>query len=212
MRYVEDLSTLAVGNARARRPAYFIGLDLGQAKDYTALAILERHGEGQEAIFHARHLYRYPLGTSYPAIVANVSEMLRRPELGARPTLAIDRTGCGAAVGDMFKLAYLPAELFQVMITGGDKESREGDIYRVPKRDLVGVTQVALQTGQLKIAASLPEALTLTNELQNFQVKISENAHDSYGAWRTGTHDDLLLAVALALWAGRRPVNRFISF
>ncbi len=31
-----------------------------------------------------------------------------------------------------------------------------------------------------------------------------EQAHDSYGAWREGTHDDLVLAVALALWAGER--------
>lgn len=212
MRIVEDLRTLEVPSKAAALPAYFVGLDLGQSKDYTALAILERHGAGQEAEFHARHLHRYPLGTSYPSIVANVSELLRRPELGARPSLAIDRTGCGAAVGDMFKDAHLSAQLFQVMITGGDKESREDDIYRVPKRDLVGVTQVALQTGKLKVAASLPEAATLTNELQNFQVKITDAANDTYGAWREGTHDDLVLAVALALWAGRRPVVQWICF
>jgi hypothetical protein len=71
----------------------------------------------------------------------------------------------------------------------------------VPKRELVSVAQVALQTGRLKIAASLAEAATLTNELMNFKVKISlETAHDSYGAWREGTHDDLVLA--LALWVG----------
>ncbi len=48
-------------------------------------------------------------------------------------------------------------------------------------------------------------AATLTRELLAFQVKISaETAHDSYGAWREGAHDDLVLAVALALWAGER--------
>lgn len=212
MRIVEDLRTLEVPPRTRPAPSYFVGLDLGQAKDYTALCILERHGQGMEADFHARHLQRYPLGTSYPSMVADVSEMLRRPELGGRPTLAIDRTGCGAAVGDMFKEANLPAELFQVMITGGDKESREDDIYRVPKRDLVGVTQVALQTGKLKVAASLSEAATLTTELQNFQVKITDAANDVYGAWRDGAHDDLVLAVALALWAGRRPVYAFFSW
>lgn len=194
--------------AQLARPEYFVGLDLGQSKDYTALAILERHGEGQEAVFHARHLHRYELGTSYPAIVANVSEILKRPELGKRPMLAIDGTGCGAAVVDMFKLAKLNAILWPVLITGGDAESQEGGVYRVPKRNLVAVTQVALQTGRLKVAASLPEAATLTNELQNFQVRINDNAHDSYGAWRTGTHDDLVLAVALALWVGRQRKTR----
>lgn len=43
----------------------------------------------------------------------------------------------------------------------------------------------------------------LSGELQNFKVKINpETAHDSYGAWREGQHDDLVLAVALGLWVG----------
>ncbi len=29
-------------------------------------------------------------------------------------------------------------------------------------------------------------------------------AHDSYEAWREGDHDDLMLSVALACWAGER--------
>jgi len=28
--------------------------------------------------------------------------------------------------------------------------------------------------------------------------------HDSYGAWREGAHDDLLLSVALACWAAEK--------
>jgi hypothetical protein len=71
----------------------------------------------------------------------------------------------------------------------------------VPKRELVSTTQIALQSGRLKIAPTLPEAPTLVSELQNYQVEINqETAHDSYGAWRTGTHDDLLFAVMLPLW------------
>jgi len=54
----------------------------------------------------------------------------------------------------------------------------------------------------LKIASQLPEADTLTRKLQNFQVKITGAANDTYGAWREGTHDDLVLAAALALWTG----------
>ncbi len=29
-------------------------------------------------------------------------------------------------------------------------------------------------------------------------------AHDSYEAWREGDHDDLVLSVAMACWAGER--------
>jgi hypothetical protein len=36
-------------------------------------------------------------------------------------------------------------------------------------------------------------------------MKISlTTGHDSYGAWREGTHDDLVLALACSLWAGER--------
>jgi hypothetical protein len=92
------------------------------------------------------------------------------------------------------------------MITGGDAVTSEGGITRVPKRELVSIVQVCLQTARLKIAPDLKEAATLTSELQNFQVKITDNAHDTYGAWREGTHDDLVLAVALALWEGVRQI------
>ena len=57
---------------------YFPGLDLGQAQDYTALTILERHGAYPEFVFHARHLQRFPLGTPFPAIVTEVGRVLAR--------------------------------------------------------------------------------------------------------------------------------------
>ena len=79
----------------------------------------------------------------------------------------------------------------------------EGGYTRVPKRDLVGVVQVLLQTARLKFAAELPETATLVRKLQNFQVKITEAAHGTYGAWREGAHDDLVLALALAAWTGQ---------
>ena len=63
-----------------------------------------------------------------------------------------------------------------------------------------------LQTGRLKVAAGLKDARTLVHELLRFRVKIDPlTAHDSYGAWREGAHDDLVLAVAIAVWyAGRQ--------
>jgi hypothetical protein len=87
--------------------------------------------------------------------------------------------------------------------------TRDGDVWNVPKRDLAGVVQVALQSRRLKVAAELPDAPVLMAELANFRVKISLASHDSYGAgtgeeWRENPHDDLVLAVAIALWAAQR--------
>jgi hypothetical protein len=85
------------------------------------------------------------------------------------------------------------------MTTGRDAVSYGNGVARAPKRDLVGVAQAALQTSRLRIAADLPKAKAMIQGLQNFQVKITAAANDVYGAWREGTHDDLVLAVTPAL-------------
>ncbi len=59
---------------------------------------------------------------------------------------------------------------------------------------------MGLQTRTLRVARELPEAEILINELLNFEVKITAPANDTYGAWREGTHDDLVLAVAMVCW------------
>jgi hypothetical protein len=153
--------------------------------------------------------------------------MLGQPPLaGSDVTLAVDMTGVGRPVVDLFRVAArkpsagwpgmtivptpgLAARLIPIQITGGNQVTRDGDIWNVPKRDLAGVVQVALQSRRLKVAADLPDAQVLVAELQNFRVKISLAGHDSYGAgtgeeWRVGAHDDLVLAVAIALWAAQR--------
>ena len=115
--------------------------------------------------------------------------------------LVVDGTGVGAPVVDLFREGGLSP--ISVTITGGDATTHEGGNWHVPKRDLVGTLQVLFQTGRLKVAEELPEAQTLVNELMAFQVKISATGHDSYGAWREGSHDDLVLAAALACWYGK---------
>ena len=201
---------------------YFIGLDLGQRADYTALSIIERHGrevanpgakdrDKPLATYDVRHLKRYELGTPYPAIVADVAETLKKPPLDkSEVTLVIDATGVGATVVDMFKREMLKCNLIAVTITGGSEVTHQGQNYNVPKRDLVSTAQVLLQSGRLKIAKGLSEAAMLVRELENFQVKITLAANDTYGAWREGTHDDLVLSVALACWQASRPVYEFV--
>ena len=107
----------------------------------------------------------------------------------------------GAPVIDLFQQEGL--EPVGVLIHGGDKASHEGESWRVPKRDLVGVLQVLLQTGRLKVAGKLKLGPVLSQEMQSFRALIDPmTAHDSYSAWREEDHDDLVLSVALAAWWG----------
>lgn len=208
---------------------FVAGLDLGQARDYTALGILdvtpaqlqrtvtEPHPgfpayprdrvvtfDGPPANLALRHLERYKLGTAYPAIVADVTETLRKVPGGA--LLAIDATGVGAAVVDLFTAVGVP--LIAVTLTGGTNVHGEGDHWNVPKRDVVHGLLVALQEERFRYSAQLALANNLIKELTSFELRVNlRTGHDSYEAWREGAHDDLVLAVAIAAWVAEREVE-----
>jgi hypothetical protein len=227
---------------------YYLGLDLGQSKDYTALAIIEeqlyvgegwadevlyqqdyanglsagwvspaaltpyqvqlalelsgQYGRPAEVPLAVRHLQRFELGTKYTDVVDSVAALVRSEPLRRMPAvLLVDKTGVGAAVLDSFTHARIGATA--ITLHGGSSVSRDPQraSFRVPKRDLITVTQVLLQNGRLWVASGLPEAETLKKELLNFRVKIDpKTAHDSYEHWRESDHDDLVLATSMAAW------------
>lgn len=196
-------------NTREALDKYFVGLDLGQAQDYTAVAVVERPTirydfSGPLNQLHVRHLQRFRLGTSYPDVVEATKKILTSSPLQGRAALVVDATGVGRPVVDLFRKEGL--QPIAVTITGGSSVNVvPGGGYRVPKRDLVTNLQVALQSKRLKIAGALADRHTLVEELLAFKVKIDlKTAHDSYEAWREGVHDDLVLAVALAAWYAER--------
>lgn len=187
---------------------YLIGVDLAQAQDYTAVSVAEVLGtESTETrAYHIRHLERMR-GVSYLDVAARIRDLtaaVRAQEPRPDVIVVYDRTGVGMAVSDVLKAAQIDAQLIGISIHGGDKVTSE-DGYRVPKRDLVSALVVAFQNGQIRIAKELDLALILTAELSNFKLKFNAaTAHDSYSAWREADHDDLVLAVAMLTWYGRR--------
>lgn len=198
------------------RVRHYLGLDLGQSQDYTALAVVERtdvadvlerfraeghptHTRYRTSLYAVRKLERLALATAYPTIVRHVITALRDPRL-VRAVLVVDKTGVGAPIVDLFRQAGLAP--VAVTITGGQTTTATGGGVGVPKRDLVHGTLALLQEGTLKIAAGLRLAEALVEELVNFRVEISQSGRDTYEA-RQGVHDDLVLAVALATWRAR---------
>jgi hypothetical protein len=201
--------------------AFYVGLDLGQSADYTALAVVEditemRSGGERGKSWHLRHLERYPLRTPYPQVADRVAALLRDPRLTrkeydstlgrthkVRPQLFVDGTGVGVAVIDLLKERGLT--FTSVTVTAGDTVNYDAGSYRVPKRDLVAVLEVALHTGTLKVAEGLKLWPVLREERLNFRRKVNlKTAHDSYEHWRETDHDDLVLATALACWGAKK--------
>ena len=143
---------------------------------------------------------------AYPDIAGKVREMARNPDLRDRCHLVVDATGVGRPVVDLLRRADLGCAMYPVMITGGTAEHSEGGYYHVPKRDLIVGLEVLLERKALRIAAELELAETLVKELTEMRVKVTPGGYEQYGAWRVGSHDDLVLAVALGHW-GARHVN-----
>jgi hypothetical protein len=190
---------------------YLVGLDLGQAHDFSAWVVAQRTNQAGQACYDVVHIDRVR-GATYPAVVTHTEALIGALRAQTpRPTveLVVDFTGVGRPVAELLLEAHLDATTITlVTITGGDAVTRgERDDWRVPKRELASVIQVLLQADRLRIAEALPLARILTEELVNFRVKISLAGHDSYGAgadWRDGNHDDLVLALGLASWRGER--------
>ena len=130
-------------------PRYLVGLDLGQANDFSAWAVALQHDHGAEPpTYDVPYLERIR-GARYPAVVDHTRVLIEallaqdpRPDVD----LVVDFTGVGRAVADMVIDAELGAKVTLVTITGGDAVTRgERGEWRVPKRDLAFVVQVALQ-------------------------------------------------------------------
>jgi hypothetical protein len=187
---------------------FTFGLDLGQTSDPSASVILEAHGDGDERAYDCRHIEQYKLGTSYPTIVKAVQGTMGREPLRGQCTLVIDHTSVGRPVFDMFTEAKLQA--IGITITGGASWHRETSRqWHVAKIQLVGTVQRFLQSGRLRIGAKLPHAATLQKELRDFRVKISKAANETYDA-REGSHDDIVLSLAIALFAAEHPGQRWL--
>lgn len=206
------------------RTEHFIGVDLGQKNDFTALAVVEavrtlpvvqyehvgscmpRPPEPRvPATYNVRHLERRPLGENYAAVSDHAVKLHRQvTEHGGRCDMVVDGTGVGRGIVDILRdrgLQFTP-----ISITAGRKAHFDDGYWLVPKLELVAVMQRLLQERRLRIAAGLVFAPVLKQELANFSVKINTaTGNDSYGAWRESVHDDLVLALASALWLAEQP-------
>ncbi len=209
-------------DARPAAKLFVVGVDLGQARDFSTIVIDEvgiatrTHYQQTayqavgdavrtEAVKHhrLRHVERIPLGMAYPDVIARVGEVMGRlPPLPRPPILVADATGCGRPVIDMMRRSGLVP--MAVTITAGSGQTVERDNARVAKRILASGVAVALDYGRLQVVAVGSDVAALRSELAAFRVKTTAAGSDSFESWREADHDDLVLAAALCVWAGER--------
>src|SRR4051812_12163441 len=78
----------------------FVGLDLGQAADFTALAVVERTPTGYAVPYLSR-----TRGKAYTEVVARVADLMRRAPLAGSSRLAGVATGVGRPGMDRLRSA-----------------------------------------------------------------------------------------------------------
>jgi hypothetical protein len=129
----------------------------------------------------------------------------------------VDATGVGQPVVDLLNGPGMSEtsgmsgvsglRVTPVYFTHGDRRQEEreaaaggGGATRVTlgKAWLVSLLQVLLQTGRVHLPGTA-EAKALARELEEYEIRVSENANDTYGAFKVGSHDDLVTALGLAV-------------
>lgn len=206
---------VACGALNVGKDMFYMGLDLGQRRDHSAIAVVERFENvpAWQAVaigsLRLRLVERVPLGTPYPAVVERVRKIALSSEVRGRFGMAVDATGVGAPVVDLLRTARLGCEVTAVTITGGEKATNTGSLWNVPKRDLIAGMQVLLERGELKIAGGMRDTPALMRELMDVRMTSSRPGHARIGADGEGEHDDLAIAVALACWRAKWTRNRF---
>ena len=189
-----------------------IGVDIGQKVDPTAICVAELEHrtiqiagkERTESHYIIRFLQRLKLGTPYPKVAERVGEVCTKvhERTGRRPTVYVDATGVGQPVVDLLKGEAPSVLIWSTFFTYGDRrtETREERRVSLGKAFLVSRLQALLQCDRLHLPQNR-ESKALADELLNYEIRVDENANDRYGAFKVGTHDDLVTALGLAVQA-----------
>lgn len=183
-----------------------IGVDIGQKRDPSAICVVEteeRHTKDRTEIhFAVRHLQRLPLGTSYPELAKRLAEAVavtRRNTPNSSLEMFVDATGIGQPVIDILSAEVPSVWVTAVYFTHSDRRSQEPGVgVTLGKAWLVSRLQALLQTGRLHLPRTA-EAWVLAQELSDFEIHVSEDTNERYGAFPVGTQDELVTALGLAV-------------
>lgn len=199
---------------------YVMSVDLGQAADYSAVAVAHRcwwkpdeqpYPENARLWHEVPVLHQWELGTPYIQIADEIAEMheffLRRyVQLGL--ALVVDQTGVGRPVFEMLRERWLRP--FGVTITdGSDVREKDDNQVTVPKRDICSALVVAAQSGEYRIGQDNPFRAEHERQIEAFGYKVNRRTqHVGYESQEHSVHDDLILAEALGLWYSTKRLSR----
>lgn len=193
---------------------YYIGVDIGMKRDPSTVAVVElREAPSGSRHYYFKYLKRFTLRMLYSNVastLARLDEQLRSRTQSegkqADTVYALDATGVGEGVSELIEHKMPDADIYRVYLTGGisptiDYKARE---IRLPKHQMVSTLVAAFDSDRIYLSSRSKEIDAMIAELENFEIRISDEGHDQYGAFKTGTSDDLVCALGIACYCGEQ--------
>ncbi len=189
----QDLSTFdesgLLAGSFSRTGTFYMGVDLGRKRDHSAVAVVEKTKEGEVRLVH---LKRFRLGTEYGSVLGYLRLLNER--LQTVHTIQIDQTG----VGDVF---------VEETVRSGLKNA-QGIMLTLPmKQQMLVYMKKRMEEEKLLI----PYDTELINEINGERFQLTKTGQMQF-SHPTGTHDDRLWALALAVYASRPETPEYHPF
>jgi len=167
---------------------YYVGVDLGQKRDHSVVAVILKKN-GQITLVHMK---RFALGTEYQAVIEYLK--LARERFRNVRAFYIDQTGVGEAFPENARRAGL--------------KNIKGIELSLPRKSDV-MTQMKQVMEQKRL--HIPWDRELIIEMNAEIAKLTEAGKTKFHH-RSGTHDDRLWALALAVYASRHEIPPYHPF
>jgi hypothetical protein len=175
----------ATGVARRRNPAntYYAGLDLARIEDYTVVVIMNEYGR----VVAWDRFHRI----DWEVQVQRIAKITERFDVRS---MWVDTTGKGEPVFEQLRLAGCRAEPYT--------------FTQRSKAALINNLAMLLEKGALELPKVdlWPE---LIDELEGFEYSVTDAGNVRTGA-PSGSHDDCVVALALAAWCMRPRKQNFV--
>jgi len=158
-----------------------LGVDLGKKVDYSVIAVVTKEGDQIRLVYYKR----WPLETPYSSVIGSIRVIIEK--LGNVQKCLVDQTGVGEYIVEDMQKGGIP--------------NVEGVMLSLPvKQEILGHLKQLMQNQLF----TYPFNVDLTSELNVERFELTKTGQIMF-SHPDGTHDDILWAVALAVYATREP-------
>lgn len=159
-----------------RSGEYYCGCDVGKLEDHSVIAVIEREGDLLKLMF----LKEFPLQTPYSNVIGY---LVRAHKKFNFRKVKVDQTGVGEPVLEELKNQGVPAEGLTFTIK--------------TKEELLSCLKITMEQKRLK----MPYHRRLAEQINEQQYAYGKSGHLQF-SHPTGSHDDMLWALALGVYVG----------